>query len=134
VPLGLVLYHFLTVTNIGDNLAALTLSRVGVSAAAVGIAALCFHRGSQNHKESRIAKRTDLRVRTVRPFLANLEPEVRDAVIEGMADQLYLQGKMETLGPEEGVDKEENLLSRYLKDRRLRKAITDGDTEAKGDG
>lgn len=130
VPLGFVLHHFLTVTSTGDNLTALTFSRVGVSAAAVGIAALCFHRGGQNHKESRIAKRTDLRVRTVRPFLANLEPEVRDAVLEGMADQLYLQGKMATLGPEEGVEKEENLLSRYIKDRKLRKAIAEGDTEA----
>ncbi|MBP2454624.1 hypothetical protein [Mycolicibacterium lutetiense] len=133
VPLGFVLYHFLTVTDNTDNLAALTVSRVGVSAAAVGVAALCFHRGSQNHKESRIAKRTDLRVRTVRPFLANLEPDVRDAVIEGMADQLYLQGKMETLGPQEGAEAEENLLARYLKDRRLRTAITDGDTEGKAE-
>lgn len=87
VPLSLVLYHFLVVTEVPDSIETLTLTRVGISAAAVGVAALCFHRGSQNHKESRLAKRTDLRVRTVHGFLANLDPDVQQAVLEGMANR-----------------------------------------------
>jgi Mg2+ and Co2+ transporter CorA len=115
IPLVALLVHFLTASIGPDSLASLTLARVGISAAAVGVAALCFHRGSQNHKESRIAKRTDLRVRTVHSFLANLDPDVQQAVLEGMADQIYLQGKLDEPGPaKDDDDQEKNLLQRYL--------------------
>ncbi|POY15249.1 hypothetical protein C3476_25210 [Mycobacterium kansasii] len=115
VPLSLVLYHFLTVTNGPDSIASLSLMRVGISVAAVGVAALCFHRGSQNHKESRLAKRTDLRVRTVHQFLANLDPDVQQAVLEGMADQIYLQGRLDEPGSDAESDNDDrNLLMRYL--------------------
>lgn len=115
VPLSFVLYHFLVVTEVPDSIETLTLTRVGISAAAVGVAALCFHRGSQNHKESRLAKRTDLRVRTVHSFLANLNPDVQHAVLEGMADQIYLQGRLDAPGAEASTDDDErNLLQKYL--------------------
>ena len=115
VPLSLVLYHFLVVTQAPQSIETLTLTRVGISAAAVGVAALCFHRGSQNHKESRLAKRTDLRVRTVHPFLANLDPDVQQAVLEGMADQIYLQGRLDEPGLEsKGDNDERNFLKKYL--------------------
>ncbi len=117
VPLSLVLYHFLAVTEAAASITSLTLTRVGISAAAVGVAALCFHRGSQNHRESRLAKRTDLRVRTVHQFLANLDPEVQQAVLEGMADQIYLQGRLDEPGTDSksnSNDDEDNLLMKYL--------------------
>jgi DNA-binding ferritin-like protein len=115
VPLSLVLYHFLAVTEAPQSITSLTLTRVGISAAAVGVAALCFHRGHQNHNESRLAKRTDLRVRTVHQFLANLDPDVQQAVLEGMADQIYLQGRLDEPGADSKADDgEDNLLQKYL--------------------
>ncbi|MDO3214566.1 hypothetical protein [Mycobacteroides abscessus] len=115
VPLTVVLYHFLVVTEVSDSIETLTLTRLGISAAAVGVAALCFHRGSQNHKESRLAKRTDLRVRTVHSFLANLDSDVQQAVLEGMADQIYLQGRLDAPGAEAVTDDDErNFLGKYL--------------------
>ncbi|MBZ4559892.1 hypothetical protein GBO17_13225 [Mycobacterium avium subsp. hominissuis] len=116
VPLSIVLFHFLVSTNGPDSLVSLTLTRVGLSVAAVGVAALCFHRGNQNHKEARLAKRTDLRVRTVHQFLANLDSDVQQAVLEGMADQIYLQGRLDEPGSESppDSDNEHNFLKRYL--------------------
>lgn len=116
VPLILVLWHFLAIPDSPNSVANLTLTRVGISAAAVGVAALCFHRGRQNHKESRLAKRTDLRIRTVHEFLANLDPDVQQAVLEGMADQIYLQGRLDDPGDtSSGSERaERNLLQKYL--------------------
>lgn len=129
IPLGFVLYHFMTNDLAGESVAAVTTSRIGVSLAAVGVAALCFHRGSVNHKESRLAKRTALRVETVHPFLANLDPDVRKAVLEGMADQIYLRG---ILDPENKNDDSDagNLLTNYLTDFLERKKAEGDKAEA----
>lgn len=96
VPLILLLVHFFNVEPAaGTTSASLTLSRVGISIAAVGLAALCFRRGTSNHKEARRAKRADLRLSTVHPFIANQDPEFQRAVLEGMADRIYLQGMLD---------------------------------------
>ncbi|WP_427887952.1 hypothetical protein ACQHIV_33190 [Kribbella sp. GL6] len=91
VPLVLLLIHFF---NLNEDLSStsLTLTRLGISVAAVGLATLCFRRGSSNHRESVRAKRTDLRLRTVHGFIANQDSEVQEAILEGMADRIYLQG------------------------------------------
>jgi len=92
-PLILLLIHFFQVEpGAGTTSTSLTLSRVGISIAAVGLAALCFRRGTSNHKEARRAKRADLRLSTVHPFIANQDPDFQRAVLEGMADRIYLQG------------------------------------------
>lgn len=126
IPLGVVLGHFLAIDNTSETSTSITLSRIGISIAAVGVSALCFHRGSLNHKESRRAKRTDLRVRTVHQFIANLDPEVGKAVLEGMADRIYLQGILDT----DDGQHDDSLLKQFV----LRRTARQGQTsENEGD-
>ena len=70
VPLVMLLIHFFKVDDRNATTESLTLARIGISLAAVGLASLCFRRGSTNHAESRRAKRADLRLTTVHPFMA----------------------------------------------------------------
>lgn len=89
----------------GDATTPVAITRLAVSIAGVGLAYLCFRRGTLNHQESRRSKRADIRLSTVQPFIANQAPEFRSAVIEGMADRIYLQGLLD-----EGGDHEPDLI------------------------
>lgn len=71
--------------------ASLALTRVAVSIAGVGLAALCFRRGHDNHSESRRSKRADIRLSTVGGFIAQQDQEFKDALTQAMADRIYLQ-------------------------------------------
>lgn len=70
----------------------LGLTRLAVSITGLGLAALCFRRGSQNHAEARRAKRAHLRISTAPSFMANQDEEFQDYILKGMADRIYLQG------------------------------------------
>jgi hypothetical protein len=91
-PLVLLLIHFFKIDPTVESTTQLTLTRLGISIAAIGLAGLCFARGSSNHHEARLAKRADIRLTTVEPFIANQDPEFQAAIREGMADRIYLQG------------------------------------------
>jgi len=95
VPLGILLANLLGSDSMILASTTVTLTRLGVALAAVGLAYFCFTRGSVNHRESRRAKRADLRLRTVHGFVANQPEEVREAVLEGMANRIYLQGNLD---------------------------------------
>jgi len=95
VPLGLVLVHLFRSDSTVLASTTLTLTRLGIALAAVALAYFCFLRGSVNHRESRRAKRADLRLRTVHGFVANQPEEVKEAILEGMANRIYLQGILE---------------------------------------
>lgn len=91
--LGALLYHLLTAK--GETSLPLATTRLAVSVGGLGLAALCFRRGSGNHAESRRAKRADIRLSTVNAFVANLDPDVQAAVIEGMAERIYIDGELD---------------------------------------
>jgi hypothetical protein len=46
--------------------------------------------------------------------LANLDADVQQAVLEGMADQIYLQGRLDQPGTESKGDEERAFLKKYL--------------------
>jgi hypothetical protein len=117
VPLSMVLWHFFRSENGIQSSTALVLTRLGITIAALGLATLCFRRGAENHRESRLAKRTDLRLRTVHAFIANQPEDVQEAVLEGMADRIYLQGILDDGGTH---DSEANL-AYYLSKARQRR-------------
>ena len=94
VPLVMLLIHFFQVDGRNATTESLTLARIGISLAAVGLATLCFRRGSTNHAESRRAKRADLRLTTVHPFIANEDEDFKRAIVEGMAERIYLHGML----------------------------------------
>jgi hypothetical protein len=87
------LFEFLDDTE-GDSNFTIAATRLGISATALGLAALCFRRGATNHQEARMSKRADLRVSTVRGFVANLDDDVQDSIREGMAERIYMLGDL----------------------------------------
>ena len=95
VPLVILLAHYFSSDSNVLSSTTITLTRLGIAVTAIGLACLCFRRGSVNHRESRRAKRADLRLRTVHGFIANQPEEVREAVLEGMANRIYLQGNLD---------------------------------------
>ncbi|MFI7061805.1 hypothetical protein ACIBL3_12535 [Kribbella sp. NPDC050124] len=123
VPLVMLLaQYFSSDSNILSS-TTITVTGLGITLAAVALAWLCFTRGSINHRESRRAKRADLRLRTVHAFIANQPEEVREAVLEGMANRIYLQGNLESnddSGAREGTD-----LATYLARARSRRQADD---------
>lgn len=71
----------------------------------LGIAALVAHRGHDHHKEARAAKRTDLAIRRVGPFTANLPEDARQFIVEEVTDRIFIRGELdeaESSTPEPG--------------------------------
>jgi hypothetical protein len=124
-PLVLLLIHFFQVDPDDQTGISLTLTRIGVSGAALGLAFLCFRRGTAYHSEARRAKHADLRMRTVHGFIANQDPVVKTAILEGMADRIYLQGLMES----DTSEYQEGLIEKYIDRVRERMESDDEDQE-----
>ncbi len=91
--LALIGYHLLNVS--AETSIPLAVTRLAVSIAGLGLAALCFARARGFHHESRISKRTQIRIDTVAGFVANLDDDTKEAVIEGMAERLYMRGELD---------------------------------------
>ncbi|MFL6107608.1 MAG: hypothetical protein ACJ72L_11655, partial [Marmoricola sp.] len=53
----------------------LSLTRLAASLGTLGIAGIIGARAGQHHHEARLAKRTDLTLRRIEPFTANLDPD-----------------------------------------------------------
>jgi hypothetical protein len=93
-PLTLLLAHVLKTSDTGTTQVAVT--RLAVCVGALVLAALCFARGSSNHKESRLARRVDIRLRTVGMFMEDQDPDFQEAIREGLTDRIFLQGILES--------------------------------------
>lgn len=117
VPLVMLLIHFFQMDGQDTTTQSLTLTRIGISVAAIGLATLCFTRGSTNHVESRRSKRADLRLTTVHPFIANEDEDFKRAIVEGMAERIYLHGKLDEDGGEPDSSILEKLIVRVQKRR-----------------
>ena len=118
VPLVILLTHYFSSDSSILATPAITLTRLGIAFTAIGLGCLCFARGAVNHRESRRSKRADLRLRTVHGFIANQPEEVREAVLEGMANRIYLQGILESKDDHDGGRVE---LATYLARARARR-------------
>lgn len=101
--IGAILLHLYREGVAVDGNVGLSLTRLGASLGTLGIAALVAHRGHDHHKEARAAKRTDLAVRQVGPFIANLPPDVRERVVVELTDRIFIRGELDE-GPERSVE------------------------------
>ena len=72
IGVAAILYHLFSAGEGADGSIGLSLTRLAASIGALGVAALIGKRGNQHHREARAAKRTDLAIRQVGPFVANL--------------------------------------------------------------
>ena len=125
IALGALLYHLLTAT--GETSMPLATTRLAVSIGGLGLAALCFRRGSGNHSESRRAKRVDIRLSTVNAFVANLDPDVQAVVIEGMAERIYIDGELDVVQEKDGSLRQtlEDRVTKYRERKAKEKAAND---------
>ncbi|QQG98911.1 hypothetical protein HBE99_20395 [Mycobacteroides chelonae] len=92
-PLFFVLKHFLD-TQGSDGTVALSLTRLSIIFGAVILGGYLFSRGATNHRQARASKSADIRLRTVEAFISQLEPEQQDRIRNGMAENIYLRGRL----------------------------------------
>lgn len=95
------LVHLYSAEAGADGGVGLSLTRLAASLGTLGIAALVAHRGHDHHKEARAAKRTDLAIRRVGPFTANLPPDVRERITLDVTDRIFIRGELDEVGAEE---------------------------------
>jgi hypothetical protein len=92
-PLFFVLKHFLD-TQGSDGTVALSLTRLSIISGAVILGGYLFSRGATNHRQARASKSADIRLRTVEAFISKLEPDQQDQIRSGMAENIYLRGRL----------------------------------------
>ncbi len=106
IGVAAILYHLFTAGDGADSNIGLSLTRLAASIGALGVAALVGKRGNQHHREARAAKRTDLAIRQVGPFVANLAKEERELVVAEVTDRIFIKGELDSTTPRENlVDK-----------------------------
>lgn len=86
-----------------DSDLGLSLTRLAASLGTLGIAGIIGARAGQHHAEARAAKRTDLTLRRIEPFTANLDVDTRQAIIEETTARIFVRGELAQV---DGEDKE----------------------------
>lgn len=94
---AVIVYHLLSIEPEADANIGLSLTRIAVSLGTLGIAGLLGHRGQQHHLEARAAKRTDLALRQILPFTANLEEEEQRAIVREFTNRVFIRGDIDIL-------------------------------------
>jgi len=94
--LAVIVFHLLSLDPESDANIGLSLTRLAVSLGTLGVAGLLGHRGQQHHLEARAAKRTDLALRQVLPFTANLDEDDRRAIVREFTDRVFIRGDIDT--------------------------------------
>lgn len=96
VGVGVMVFHLLSMDPEADANVGLSLTRVAVSLGTLGIATLIGRRGQQHHLEARAAKRTDLALRQVLPFTANLDQAERQAIVKEFTERVFIRGDLDS--------------------------------------
>jgi len=97
--LGAILFHLFTLDPKADINVGLSFTRLAVSVAALGVAALLGRRGAQHHREARTAKRTDLALRKIGPFIADLPGDEQQLIVQEFTDRVFIRGDLEPSSP-----------------------------------
>jgi len=115
---GAILFHLFTIDPDADSNIGLSLTRLAASLGALGVAALLGRRGAQHHREARAAKRTDLALRRVGPFIADLPKEEQELIVLDVTDRVFIRGELDSVP--DGAEPGSSLQDRILKLRRER--------------
>ena len=67
-----------------------------MSLGTIGLATILGKRARQHHLESRAAKRTELALRQVGPFTANLPEEERQRVVREFTQRVFIDGNIDS--------------------------------------
>lgn len=101
--LGAILFHLFALDPKADINIGLSFTRLAVSVAALGVAALLGRRGAQHHREARTAKRTDLALRKIGPFIADLPDDEQQLIVQEFTDRVFIRGDLESSNPTTGT-------------------------------
>lgn len=93
--LAVIVYHLLSIEPNADSNLGLSLTRLAVSLGTLGIAGLLGRRGQQHHLEARAAKRTDLALRQILPFTANLDDDEQRDIVRQFTDRVFIRGEID---------------------------------------
>lgn len=121
----LVARHLFGTTN--EPTIQIALARLALSMAGIGVAALCFARARGFHREAQISKRAHLRVTTAGGFMANMDEVTREAILQGMAERIYMRGELEAVPDDEHHDLPLSTRVEALLKRRREEAEQEGD-------
>ncbi|MBE9924304.1 hypothetical protein G8C93_00150 [Cellulosimicrobium cellulans] len=91
-----IVHHLLNIEPDADSNVGLSLTRLAVSLGTLWIAGLLGRRGQQHHLEARAAKRTDLALRQILPFTANLDEDEQQKIIREFTDRVFIRGDIDT--------------------------------------
>lgn len=90
----MLLRHYLSDSNTGDNVLALGLARFSVTVGLFVIAGYLLSRGASSHKQARASKSADIRFQTLEAFISQLAEEDQDEIRMGMARNIFLHGRL----------------------------------------
>lgn len=94
VGLYFLIRHLLSLDAAVDANIGIALTRLAISVATLGAAGMVARRGSHFHREAKESKRTELALRQVNPFTANLEPNERREVVKALTTRVFIEGNL----------------------------------------
>lgn len=119
-----ILFHLFTINPNADTNLGISITRLAASLGALGIAALLGKRAAQHHREARAAKRTDLALRRVMPFIVNLPADEQELIVLDFTERVFIRGELDESQP---VDSGKTLRDRVaeLRERKANNGSTD---------
>lgn len=94
---GIYLVWWFLDTHQGD-LASAEIYKLAVAVATFTIAGFLFRRGTAQHKEAKVAKRTQLTLAQYRPFIANLDTGAKEEITFNIAERVFIKGEIDCDG------------------------------------
>jgi hypothetical protein len=91
----MLLRHYLSASAAtSDNVLAVGLARFSVTVGLFVIAGYLLSRGASNHRQARASKSADIRLQTLEAFISKLDPGRQDEIRSGMAENIFLHGRL----------------------------------------
>ncbi|SDH07585.1 hypothetical protein SAMN04515691_3428 [Leifsonia sp. 98AMF] len=118
VGVAAILFHLFTLNPNADTNLGISITRLAASLGALGVAALLGKRAAQHHRESRAAKRTDLALRRVMPFIVNLPADEQELIVLDFTERVFIRGELDESQPTSGA----RALRERVADMRRRKS------------
>lgn len=117
-----ILFHLFTINPNADTNLGISITRLAASLGALGIAALLGKRAAQHHREARAAKRTDLALRRVMPFIVNLPADEQELIVLDFTERVFIRGQLdESLPLDAGKPLRERVAE--LRDRKAKRDV-----------
>lgn len=91
----MLLRHYLSASAAtSDNVLAVGLARFSVTVGLFVLAGYLLSRGASNHRQARASKSADIRLQTLEAFISKLDAAKQDEIRNGMAQNIFLHGRL----------------------------------------